>query len=204
MAGDGRVVGVAEGVAIGNSRGASNSPDAKLPGVGVNSLDQQSTGLSSSITLSPSSTINADDLCTLSLTEVSQNSTLLAAAESTDGESALAEAAGVQAAGVQASGVQATGVQATGVHVFEKGKGVEAITKTTPAVVEVVQSTSKIVNSGKIQGEDIKDESRLSPPLVTKEDICQIVKMEIEPILQVILIEHIETGPLPIPWPVFL
>lgn len=230
VARDGRVMeGVAESEAIGSGRGASNSPDGRHPRVGVNSLDQQTSGLSSSLTLSPSNTLTADDLCTLTLTEVSQNSMLLATAESIGGESTLVEtsvgivptpntecqvtetakevaaqdvtkpgmdmnervqervkyaefqsaqtagvlqAAGVQTAGVQAAGVQATGAQAPGAQVVKKSKDVGAATSD---VAEVIGST------------DVhRDKPSQSPPLVTKEDISQIVRREIEPILQVI------------------
>lgn len=211
--GAGMAGGVADpkGGVTGTSRGGTDDPDGKQLSV------EQS---SSSYTLSPSSTMNANDLRTFSLTEVSLNSTLVALSRSSGDEAKTVEAvvpevtetiqtvdvggvasleAGGQQAGIQES-VKYPVVEEVGknagvreirkgkrVHDIEKGKGVHEVARGTVKV----QATSKNVevdDDRYLEARDIGSQDMLhrSPsPLVTKEDICQIVRTEIEPILQV-------------------
>lgn len=212
--------------------GASNSPDGKT---GIDPpCDQQSAASSDSVTLSPSDTLNADELCTFSLTEVSQNSTLLALARATEdeapgalalegavsmGEQQAREDTGVQKAGkntgVQRSAkvqeVSTSTVVQTIAGGLEGGEHMEVLVNSKITRVQKITKTMEdrsIDTNRGAQGIGVLDTPSQppAPPSVvqiSKEDICQIVRKEIEPMLQVSTDGHPERflGSLFAPFP---
>jgi hypothetical protein len=173
------------------SGGSYDSPD----GSSCTTHGLQTTDLSNSVTLSPSKTPNADDFCASTLTEVSLNSTLDAAAMGVGGV-AMAQATEVTQTVTVESMVLTHGTNkvadTTQASVAEgvASRSTNKVADTTQAsVAEGVASRSTEVQAGVEAVNALYHQNtshhRSPSPLVTKDDICQIVRTEIEPILQV-------------------
>lgn len=186
----------------------SNSPDGKQPNM-EQPCHNQSTLSSNSITLSPSdTTLNADELGTYSLTEVSLSSTLLALAQATE-----EQVPGTQALG-GAMSVDMGRQQAGDARVQESGEGSGVQEENRCSVVQMKTEDLEFgIKSTEFQeiGKTMEDHSGnrnpkargigswdmpSQPPSassvlqISKEDICQIVRKEIKPMLQVSTCSH--------------
>lgn len=203
------------GGATGTSRsGGTNGPDGEDPDVEHSAGLSNSFTLSSSSTLyaddlrtfsltevSLNSTLVAltrstgDEATTAVVHEVTNQIQTMAAAGGVASLDVGGQQAGIQES-VKHPVVKEAGKKA-GVQVIRKGEGVRDTTKgkgVQEVASKTVKNTKLQVTSKNVAVDDLGarnigsqlDRLHRSPsPLVTKEDICQIVRTEIEPILQV-------------------